>query len=381
MTSQRIKFPNKKNPQFINELRENVRIYFDNQGLSTFGGTVMLLKSAFMLSVYFVPYILLLTGVISSVPLLLACWLVMGLGMAGVGLTIMHDANHKTFSRHKWVNKLFVKSMYLLGGFPLVWQYQHNTLHHGFTNIEGHDEDIDPGKILRFSPHKKRYKMHRFQHLYFPFFYSLSTLSWVTRKEFVQLSRYKRTNAMLNTKKSYNRLFSDLIVSKILYHLVFLVLPLVILPFAWYWIVLGFIIMHFVCSLSLSLIFGVAHIMPAADYPLPDEGMNMENSWAIHQLMTTTDFSQRNRLFTWMIGGLNYQVEHHLFPNISHVHYRKISGLVKAAAEKHGLPYYTKVNFLAAICDHVKMLKMLGREDSSQINKIENIGELQVKTA
>ena len=206
------------------------------------------------------------------------------------------------------MNKLFAKSMYLLGGFPLVWQYQHNTLHHGFTNIEGHDEDINPGKILRFSPHKQRFGFHKYQHLYFPFLYSLSTLSWVTRKEFVQLSRYKRTNAMLNTKKSYNRLFTDLIVSKILYHIVFLVLPLILMPFAWYWIVLGFVVMHFVCSFSLSMIFGVAHIMPAADYPLPDNEMNMLNNWAIHQLMTTTDFSQKNRLFTWLIGGLNFQI-------------------------------------------------------------------------
>ncbi|MFA5420080.1 MAG: fatty acid desaturase, partial [Bacteroidales bacterium] len=182
MTTNNIKFPNKKNPYFINELREKVKAYFSSNQISTYGGMQMILKSVFMLSVYFIPYILLFTGIISTVPGLLICWLVMGLGMSGVGLTIMHDSNHKTFSSNKKVNTFFAKSMYLLGGFPLVWQYQHNTLHHGFTNIDGHDEDIDPGKILRFSPHKPRFNFQKYQYIYFPIFYALSTLSWVTRK-------------------------------------------------------------------------------------------------------------------------------------------------------------------------------------------------------
>jgi linoleoyl-CoA desaturase len=361
MTTNDIKFPNKKNPYFINELREKVKAHFSSNNISTYGGMQMILKSVFMLSLYFVPYFLMYTGIISTVPGLLICWLMMGLGMSGVGLTIMHDSNHKTFSSNKKVNTFFAKSMYLLGGFPLVWQYQHNTLHHGFTNIEGHDEDIDPGKILRFSPHKPRYSFQKYQYIYFPFFYALSTLSWVTRKEFIQLNRYRKTNARLNTSKSYNRLFTELIASKIIYHVVFLVLPIIFFPFAWYWIVAGFILMHLTCSLLLSLIFGIAHIMPQAEYPLPDEVNTMENGWAIHQLLTTTDFSQKNRLFTWLIGGLNYQIEHHLFPNISHVHYRKISGLVKSTAEKYGLPYHVQSGFFMAVLNHVRMLKLLGR--------------------
>lgn len=352
----------KEKLEFVRELRNEVKDYFEKNNISKYGDANIVMQSIFMGILYFAPYALMVSGVITSFPLILACWMTMGLGMAGVGMVLMHDANHGSYSKNKKVNKFLSKSLYLLGGYPANWQFQHNTLHHGYTNIDGHDEDIDPGDVLRFSPHKPLHKMHRFQHLYAWFFYGLMTLSWVISKDFARLKKYKSMNAPLNNKRSYNQLLGDLILGKIFYFTVFLAVPIIMLPIAWYWTVLFFMVMHFIGGLILAAIFQSAHVMPESEYPMPDDKGSLDNNWAIHQMLTTGDFSPNSSVFSWCIGGLNYQIEHHLFPDISHVHYKKIAPIVQYVAHKHNVPYYVQKNFVRAIYSHGKMLKSLGRE-------------------
>lgn len=357
----KIKFSFDKQTEFITDLRTQVKDYFTKNNISKYGNRSIVVKSILMFILYLAPYTLMLLGVINSIPAILLSWIAMGLGMAGVGMVLMHDANHGSYSKNTSINKWLGKSLYLLGAFPANWRFQHNTLHHGFTNIEGHDEDIDPIGIIRISPHKPLKKIHRFQHLYVWPLYSLMTLSWVTAKDFKRLFKYKKMDAVLNNSKNYTTLLIDLIITKLIYYTIFLIVPIIVLPLAWYWVVTFFLIMHFVCGLILSTIFQTAHVMPTSEYPLPDETGNMDNNWAIHQLLTTSDFSPKSRLFSWLIGGLNYQVVHHLFPNISHVHYRKLAVLVKTTAEKYNLPYHVQPNFLMAVKKHYEMLKILGR--------------------
>ena len=169
---------------FIAELRNSVNDYFKKNNIQHYGNSEIYLKTIFMLVLFLMPYAIMIFGNISSVLLILMCWIIMGVGMSGVGLVTMHDANHGSFSKYRWVNKFFSNSLYLLGGFPANWRYQHNTLHHGFTNVEGHDEDIAPPGILRFSPHQPLKKIHRYQYIYAWFFYSLMTISWIMVKDF-----------------------------------------------------------------------------------------------------------------------------------------------------------------------------------------------------
>jgi linoleoyl-CoA desaturase len=357
----KIKFSAEKKPEFINDLREQVKQYFEKNNISRYGNWSIVLKSIVMFILYFAPYILMLTGIINNFSTILLSWIAMGIGMAGLGMVLMHDANHGSYSKNTTINKWLGKSLYLLGGFPANWRFQHNTLHHGFTNIEGHDEDINPVGIIRISPHKPLRKIHKLQHIYVWPLYSLMTLSWVTAKDFKRLYKYKKMDAVLSSKNNYRTLLVDLIITKIIYYLIFLVVPILLLPLAWYWVLSFFLIMHFVCGIILSTIFQTAHVMPTSEFPLPDETGAMDNNWAIHQLLTTSDFSPKSRIFSWFIGGLNYQVVHHLFPNISHVHYRKLSLIVKNTAEKHNLPYHVQPNFIVALQKHYKMLKILGR--------------------
>jgi linoleoyl-CoA desaturase len=373
MIKDKINFPVQTKPDFINELRYKVKEYFETGHISKFGNANIVLKSVFMVSLYLMPYILILSGVVQLLPLIFLCWVIMGIGMAGVGMVLMHDANHGSYSKNRKLNALLAKSLFLLGGFPPNWQYQHNTLHHGFTNIEGHDEDIAPMGLLRFSPHKLLRKVHKYQYLYAWFFYGLMTISWTTIKDFQKLYEYKMMDAELASNKSYNQLLIQLIVSKILYYILFLVIPLIILPISWYWIVLFYFAMHFISGLILSMIFQTAHVVTTSEYPLPDENGNLENNWAIHQLLTTSDFAPKSKIFSWLIGGLNFQVEHHLFPNISHVHYKNIAHLVKETALKHGLPYYVQPTFILALSNHTQMLKMLGKEKYPHVPSEEHI--------
>ena len=352
----------KKDKQdFVSELRNEVKNYFINNGIEKQGGATILIKTLLMALVYFVPYGLMLSGIISSIGTVFICWAVMGLGMSGLGLVTMHDANHGSFSKHGWVNTLFSNSLYLLGGFPPNWKYQHNTLHHGYTNIEGHDEDIAHDGILRFSPHKPLKKIHQYQYIYAWFFYGLMTFSWVTIKDFKKLRDYKNEGAILNSSGNYKPLFYKMLISKVIYYVVFLVLPLVFIPLAWYWVLAGFLIMHFTSGLILSTIFQTAHVVPTSEYPVPDNNNEMDNNWAVHQLYTTSDFAPNSKIFSWLIGGLNYQVVHHLFPNISHVHYKNLAKIVEETALKYQLPYHVNKTFRGAVYQHALMLKSLGK--------------------
>jgi len=364
METTKIKYTTENNAEFFNELKEKVKLYFETNNISKFGNYSLVLKSIFMFLLYLTPYLLMITGIIASFWGVLACWALIGVGKAGVGMAVMHDANHKTFSKNMQVNKWLGKSLYLLGGFPPNWMRQHNTLHHGFPNIEGHDEDIDPGSFLRFSPHKPLLKIHKFQHIYAWFLYGLMTFSWVTGKDFRQLIRYNKENVQMRSKRTFSQLLLILIFSKILYYAFFIALPIIVLPFAWYWIILFFMVMHFTSGILLTTIFQSAHVVPTSEFPVPDDNGTMENSWAVHQLFNTSDFAPKNRVLSWLIGGLNFQVEHHLFPGICHVHYHKIADLVKTTAEKYGLPYHVQPNFVKAIGEHIKMLKKLGRNYS-----------------
>jgi linoleoyl-CoA desaturase len=339
-------------------LKKNVNEYFKEKGISTKGNWKMLVKSAVMLSVYIAPFIIMLT-----VPM--AGWMIfplallMGIGMAGTGMSVMHDAVHGSFSKKNWMNQILGSTIFLLGTTMFNWKVQHNILHHTFTNIDGMDEDIGGRELLRFSKHAPLKKIHRFQHFYAYFLYSLMTLSKLV-KDFFQLHEYNKTGMtrQQNAKPVWE--YTKLIGIKALYFFIAIGLPFMLTDFTWWQILLAFLIMHCTAGFIMSVVFQMAHVVEGVSQPLPDESGNIENEWAIHQLQTTANFSRRSRVMNWFIGGLNFQIEHHLFPNICHIHYRKISHIVERTAIEYGLPYNIKPTFVHALASHTRMLKSLG---------------------
>ena len=319
-----------------------------------------------MFAFYFIPYIILITGVVSNVWGMLLLCLAMGFGMAGIGLSVMHDANHGGYSNKSWVNNLLGFSLNMVGGNSFNWKVQHNVLHHTYTNIHDVDEDISPRGILRMTPHGNWKFIHRFQYIYAWFFYGLLTLVWVVLKDFVRIIRYQKDGMLKKQKANVLNEWLILILTKLFYIGYIFVLPVLLLPVTWWQILIGFVAMHYVGGFILAIIFQPAHVIDGTEYPLPNEEGKMENSWAIHQLLTTTNFANKNRVLNWYVGGLNFQVEHHLFPNICHVHYRNISPIVQRTAKEFGLPYKSEPTFIGALIGHAKLLKQLGVKPAVQ---------------
>lgn len=354
------KFSHTIDSDFFKSLHKRVNAYFELKKKSTYGDWRLILKMVVMMLLFLGPLVIMLSGVVTSGWGFILLWVIMGFGIAGIGVNIMHDANHGVFSRNKKFNKLVSMVMNLLGGDAAIWRLQHNVLHHSFTNIHGADEDIIGPPLLRFSPHDRKRNIHGYQYIYAWFLYGLMTLIKVAYTDFKRAIRYRKMN-LIKTRKEFVLRLTKISGGKLLYFGYMLLLPMLLVPFSPWMVLLGFLVMHFVTGFLLSVIFQTAHVMPSSEYPLPDEEGKMQNNWAVHQMLTTTNFSPKSRVFSWFIGGLNYQVEHHLFANISHVHYRDISRIVAETAREFGIPYHCQKNFAYALHNHGKMLYQLGR--------------------
>lgn len=359
MNFKKPKFSHEQHAEFFVTLKKRVNHYFQQNQFSTTGDQRMIFKTIFMFTLYLTPYFMILFGDFSSGWIYLTLWLIMGFGMAGIGLSIMHDANHGVYSKNKMLNNLMCYSMNLIGSNAFIWKIQHNVLHHSFTNIEGADQDIDISFVMRFSPHQEHRWFHNFQHYYAWILYSWMTLARVFISDFTRIKQYRAMN--LVSQKQAKKELRISIMWKLSYFVYILILPILIHPEHWALFLLSFFMMHFICGFILALIFQTAHVMPSCEYPLMNEEGKIENSWAVHELLTTTNFSPKSRWFSWAIGGLNFQVEHHLFQNISHVHYRDISKIVRQTAEEFGLPYNSEGSFIKAVWNHAKMLRALGK--------------------
>jgi linoleoyl-CoA desaturase len=286
---------------------------------------------------------------------------IMAFGMVGIGMSVMHDAVHGSFSSRGWVNKIFSYTMYMIGGNVFNWKVQHNIMHHTYTNIEGFDEDIEPKGSLRLSKQTPLKKIHRFQHIYAFFLYCFMSISRMVN-DFRQLIKYKRAGIISQLGTTPRKEMTRMIIAKTVYLAVILGLPLIFSSFSWWMILPGFLVMHALAGFFMSLVFQMAHIVEAANQPLPDERGVIHSEWTIHELETTANFARKSKWFGWIIGGLNFQIEHHLFPNISHVHYKHISPIVEKTAAEFGLRYNENKTFFGAIASHVRMLRALGKD-------------------
>lgn len=361
MNIQDIKFSRDKGQrEFAMALRKRVNDYFAENNISKYANLAMVTKTTVLVGLYTLLYGSIVGGFITNAWIAIAAWTILGVVTAGIGFSVMHDANHGAYSRNKYVNATLGWVINLIGGFSANWKIQHNTLHHSFTNVHGMDEDIDAGKLLRFSPDQERLWFHKFQHFYAWFLYSLMTHMWITTKDFQQLVRYHRSGLLEQHDMSFRKVFAELIFVKVLYYIYLLVIPLVFSPVSWWVTLIGFAMMHFALGFLLGCVFQTAHVMEAAIFPTTDEEGNLGHNWAVHQLMTTTNYAPNNRILSWFVGGLNYQVEHHLFPNICHIHYRKISKIVRETAEEYNLPYNSLPSFRSALRIHWNMLRNLG---------------------
>lgn len=344
---------------FFPTVRQRVNAYFEENELSKYSDTTMVIKTITLLSAYLLPFVaILLFNPPFVVSLLL--WTIMGLGVAGIGMSVMHDANHGAYSSNSHTSYWIGHTLNLIGGSVFNWKLQHNLLHHTYTNIIHHDDDIADKLVLRFSPHTTVKWYHKIQFVYAFLFYGILTLYWTLLKDFIQFARYSKSGVNKNSSNENTVSIIKILLSKLAYFFVILTVPTLFFNIPFIQVLVGFLLMHFVAGIVLTVVFQLAHAVEGTSHPLPNSDGNVENTWAVHQLHTTVNFSRHNKFLCWYLGGLNFQVEHHLFPNICHVHYPRIADIVKSTAEEFGIPYLEKKTFWCALTSHIRTLRRFG---------------------
>jgi linoleoyl-CoA desaturase len=342
---------------FHTELKEKISDYFKEVGRSTTGNYQLFIKAVVLMVSFTLVYIHL---VFFTPPVLWQVFesILLGGLVAAIGFNVMHDGAHGSFSKYKWLNKLAAFSLNILGGNSFMWNMKHNVIHHAYTNVDGVDDDIDIQPWLRMSTTQKRYKLHKYQHFYFWILYSLLYVFWIFVLDYQKYFKGKVGN--MRVKKMT---ITDHFVFwgfKAVHLFVFVLLPVYMVGFeSW---LISFLIFTLVAGFVLSIVFQLAHTVEHTAFPVANvETGKMEDEWAIHQIKTTANFATRNKLVSWLVGGLNFQIEHHLFPKISHVHYPAISKIIKKTCEDYGIHYIEFRKVSNAVASHVAFLRQMGK--------------------
>lgn len=338
---------------FFKELTQRVDAHLASTHTSPRGDARMWLKTAIILA-WFAASWAVLVFVAATWWQALPAAISLGLAMAGIGFDIQHDGGHRAYSDRSWVNKAMALTLDLLGGSSYVWHWKHNVHHHSNPNVAGLDVDIDIQPFVRLSPEQPWRPWHRFQRGYTWALYGFLAIKWHFVDDFKDV-----LTGRIGTQPFPRPKGADLfwfVAGKLFFFSWAFVVPSFFHP-VWQ-VVLGYLVASVVVSLALALTFQSAHCVVGAAFPA-EEGAKTE--WAMHQVQTSLDFAPRHPLWTWYLGGLNYQLEHHLFPKLCHVHYAEIAPIVREVCEAHGVKYQVMPSVRAALASHSRWLGEMAR--------------------
>lgn len=345
---------------FFKNLKAKVDAYFSEKKLDPAGNGRLYVKGAIQIFSAAVLYTVLVFFTPPTVVSILLCFL-LGLNLGVIGFNVMHEGGHQSFSRYQWINKASAYSLNMLGGISYFWKIKHNVNHHTFTNIDGMDSDIDAKPFMRMHEDQPRYWFHRFQHIYWVVLYGISYVAWVFYEDFEKYLS-GRHSANSTPKKLHWKEHFIFWFTKITYVVVYIGIPVIMV--GWLPTLIGFFIITFVTGLSISIVFQLAHVVEDTQFHSAHHRSEADKQeWAIHQLNSTANFATGSRSLHWLLGGLNFQIEHHLFPRISHVHYPQVSRLVKEACRESNVAYIEYTTMFQAISSHLMHLKRLGRAE------------------
>ncbi len=342
-----IKFQPEAPNGFYHHLRQRADQYLAAQPKGWQTHAFLWVKSLVFIALFLFSYSQILGGTMH----LLGWYALMGFLTVPLILNIGHEAVHDTFTGNRRANRVFSYIFNLLGADGDIWRKRHVHSHHMVPNIPGHDSDISQSKLARIAPHSEHLPAHRYQHFYMPFLYLVYTLNWLLYRDF------KDVRLLFGQSSGYGRRIAVLFISKFFYFGYVLALPLLLLKGRTGEVWLGFFIMQFVMSATTFLVLVSAHVGEDALFPEPDTEGRMGHTWAEHQLLTTTDFAPENALVTHLFGGFNHHAVHHLFPNVSHVHYSSLTQLTKEVAAEYGLHYRCYPSLANSIASHFRFLK------------------------
>jgi linoleoyl-CoA desaturase len=348
---------------FHRELRRRVDAEFKRSGRHQRDSAQMYLKTAIILGLFALTYVALVFFATSGWQGLLLS-IVLGVATAGIGFNIMHDGGHQAYSERRWINRLMAMTLDMVGGSSYIWQWKHARFHHTWVNVAGHDSDIDLGVLGRLSPLQRQRPWHRWQHFYLWVLYGVTAIRWHLYGDFRDMITGTVGERPFTRPRGWDLVV--FVIGKLAFFTLAFGLPLAFHSIGA--VLLFYTVTAAVAGVLLALVFQMAHVVEEAAFPEPNEGgQQMDTPWAIHQLETTVDFARGNRVLSWLIGGLNFQVEHHLFPRISHVHYPAVARVVEDACREFGVTYLEHRTFAAGIASHYRWLRQLGRPVSATV--------------
>lgn len=352
---ERVKFA--RNNSFQAELRRRVDDYFARTGCRRRDVPAMYLKTAILFAALALLYWL-LVFVANAWWQALPFAMCLGLVMAAVGFNVQHDGGHQAYSERRWINKVMSLSLDLIGGSSYLWHYKHGVFHHTYVNITHEDTDIDLGMLARLTPHQRRYWFHRWQHLYIWPLYGMFVIKWHLFDDFRDVILGRVGEHRIPRPRGWDAI--AFVAGKVVFAALAFGVPLLFHPL--WTVMLYYGVTATVLGSMLSIVFQLAHAVGAAQFPIPKEGTStMENAWAVHQVETTVDFAPKSRVAAWLLGGLNFQVEHHLLPRICHVNFPALSAVVEETCRDYGVKYNVHRSFRAGLASHFRWLKEMGR--------------------
>ncbi len=354
-TPARVRFA--RDDGFHAAVKRRAAAYFEATGRARWGGGAMHAKTGAILGWFAGSYALLLLCGGSSAWLAVALTLSVALATAGIGFSVMHDANHGAYSRSVRVNRAWGLALDFVGASSYLWRFKHNVHHHTYANIDGMDADIDGEPFLRLARSQRLRAFHRYQHVYAWPLYGVLAVKWWFVDDVLDLVRGRI--GQLPFPRPRGRELVAVLAGKAVFLTWALVVP--VLVFRSGWPVVLFLLGSLTLGVVLSTVFQLAHAVPEAEFHAAAPGdQRMPTGWAEHQVRATVDFAPSNRLLGWYVGGLNFQIEHHLLPDVCHVHYPALAGIVEATCVAHGVPYRTQPTLRAAMAAHYRFLRALG---------------------
>lgn len=351
---------NKNDNEFYSVLKQRVDAYFKEKNIKKTGDWRLFHKAVVLVTICIASYIALLGwGLTMPLGWALAICAIFGFAQASVGFNVMHDACHGSYSENDKVNDFWGYSLNALGSVCYFWKQKHNIIHHTYTNIDGIDDDIAKSPVIRQCYQQKWVPAHKVQHLYLPFIYMITSIAWMFIMDFQKYFSNKiYTTPRWKMDAKQEAIFWG---TKVYYLIVFMALPMYMVGFkAW---LIGFLVMHVALGFTLAIVFQLAHVVEDAHFEAAYDDIHLENNWAKHQVLTTANFARKNKLVNWYVGGLNFQIEHHLFPRVSHIHYPAISEIVKDTCKEYGLYYNDFPSMWSAVKSHFKMMKEFGQNE------------------
>jgi linoleoyl-CoA desaturase len=338
-------------------LKECVNRYFEDNGISRYADRVFWIKAVFYILVTISGYFMLLAFGATSLFIVFGCYLLFNVGSTLFVVNVAHDATHQCLSGNKSANHIMSYSWNVMGISKYLWEIQHHRSHHNFTGIPDRDVDIAETPWVRYSP-THPYRSHfRYQHLYAPFLYLLFGIFVVYIKDFVMLFSDKLKNYGIHKLPRY--FLARLIGTKLLYIFAGFIIPAWILPYAWWEILIIYLVTLSISSGSMLIVLVMPHINEHAVSYETDVRIKNQDDWALHQLQANIDSSANSQWLSWLLGGLNTHLVHHLFPNISHIHYRQLTRVIRQTLSEQGI-HYKERSFVSGVTDHFKFLKQMG---------------------